>query len=225
MVMKKAVVVSLSVLIGVALVSAVVLGSNFLPRTGGKVEDLDKFVARVVETANAGHFAAGLEAQDCQASTPLHIGALVLDFLDGKPVLVCVRSLEPAAKLDKPLAVVDLDHRQFDPIARSLPAAFLAPDLNAASTIIFTRCSKSQVGRYGYILRHAAYRQDCGLLFVRQDGASAMQILGIMSFSASPPEKIDARFTFGDVVADRPEFQMQDYIAYRSTDATKMQQR
>jgi hypothetical protein len=221
MAMKKAVVIAcLSVFIGVAAMAyLIVFGFDFLPWTGGKVEDFDRLIARVAEAAKSGHVAAGLETQECQASTPLHIGALVLDFLDGKPVLVCTRSLEPAATLGKPLAVVDLDHKRVDSISRFLPAALLSPNLNAASTIIFTHCSKSEAGRYGYIFPHVAYRQDCSLLFVNQNGSSEMQILGIISFSASPPGKIDVRFTFGDVVADRPEFQMQNYITFRSADA------
>jgi hypothetical protein len=182
-------------------------------------------VARVAEAAKSRHFAAGLETQKCQASIPLHIGALVLDVLEGKPALVCVRSLEPAAPLRKPLAIVDLDSKRFDSITRDFLPALISPSLTAASTIVFTHCSKSEVGRYGYILTHVAYRRDCSLVFVGQNGSSEMQILGIMSFSAFPPEKIDARFTFGDVVPDRPESQMQDYIAYRSADAAKVRGR
>jgi hypothetical protein len=105
-----------------------------------------------------------------------------------------------------------------------LPPTLVSPSLTAASTIVFNHCSKSEVGRYGYILTHVAYCRDCSLLFVSQNGSSEMQILGIMSFSALPPGKIDARFTFGDVVPDRPESQMQDYIAYRSADTTKLRQ-
>jgi hypothetical protein len=224
--MNKTVVIGLSVLIcGAALAYASVSGFDFLPWTGGKVEDLDKLVARVAEAAKSRHFAAGLETQKCQASIPLHIGALVLDVLEGKPALVCVRSLEPAAPLRKPLAIVDLDSKRFDSITRDLPLALISPSLTAASTIVFTHCSKSEVGRYGYILTHVAYRRDCSLVFVGQNGSSEMQILGIMSFSALPPEKIDARFTFGDVVPDRPESQMQDYIAYRSADTAKVRGR
>lgn len=226
MVMNKSVVVGLSVLIcGAALAYAVIFGSDVFSRTGGNVEGLDRLVARVAEAARSGHFAAGLETQKCQASIPLRIGALVLDVLDGKPALVCARSLEPAAPLRKPLAIVDLDSKRFDSITRDLPPAIIAPSLTAASTIVFTHCSKSEVGRYGYILTHVAYRRDCRLLFVGQADSSELQILGMMSFSALPPEKIDARFTFGDVVPDRPEDQMQDYIAYRSADTKRMQQR
>jgi hypothetical protein len=210
--MKKALVVSCLLV----LICSAALVFYFWPRTGGKVEDLDRLVARVAEAARSGHVAAGLETQECQGSTPLHIDALVLDFLDGKPVLVCVRSLEPAARLQRPVAIVDLDRKQFDPIARSLPATLVSPDLNAASTIILSHCSKSEVGSYGYILSHTAYRQDCGLVFVNPKDASGPQILGMVSFWALPPAKIDTLFTFGDVVADRPESQMQDYITFRS---------
>lgn len=222
--MKKAIVIGcLCVVIGGALLSYVALfGFNFPPSAGATVEDLDKLVARVADGAKSGHVPAAIADENCQASIPLHIGALALDFLDGKPVLICTRALEPAAKFGKPLAIVDLDHKRFDSIMRSLPAALLSPNLNSASTIVFTRCSKSEVGRYGYIFQHAAYREDCGLLFVSQKGDSEMQILGIMSFSALPPAKIDPRFTFGDVVPDRPESQMQDYIAYRSSDTVKV---
>ena len=226
MAMNKTIVISLSVLIcGAVLACAIVFGSGFLSSTGAKVEDLDRLVARVAEAAKAGHFAAGLEGQECQASIPSHIDALVLDILDGKPALVCVRSLEPAAPLRKPLAVIDLDSRRFDSITRDLPPALVAPSPAAASTIVFTHCSKSEVGRYGYILTHVAFRRDCDLLFVGQNAASEMQILGIMSFWAVPPGKIDARFTFGDVVPDRPESQMQDYLDYRSADTPRMQPR
>ncbi len=226
MVMNKTVVISLSVLIcGAALAYVIVFGFDFLPWTGGKVEDLDKLVARVAEAARSRHFAAGLETQKCQASIPLHIGDLALDVLDGKPALVCARSLEPAAPLPKPLAIVDLDSKRFDSISRDLLPAFISPSLTAASTIVFTHCSKSEVGRYGYIITHVAYRRDCSMLFVSQNGSWEIHILGIMSFYAFPPGKIDARFTFGDVVPDRPESQMQDYIAYRSADTAKMKQR
>jgi hypothetical protein len=227
MVAKKAVVIScLSVFIcGAGLVYWAVFGSNFLSSASGKVEDLDKLVARVAGAVKSGHVAAGLEKQECQASTPLHIDALVLGILDGQPALVCARSLEPAATLARPLAIVDLDSKRFDSITRDLPPALISPSLSTASTIVFTHCSKSKIGRYGYIIPHAAYRRDCSLLFVGQNGASETQILGIMSFSALPPGKIDARFTFGDVVADRPDSQMQDYIAYRSADAAKVQSR
>ncbi len=220
---KAAVIGCLCALIGAGVLSYLaVFGFDVLSSGGGKVEDLDRWVARVADAVKSGHVAAGLETQECQASTPLHIGDLVLDTLAGKPALVCARSLEPAATLARPLAIVDLDHKRVDSMTRSLPAALLSPSLNAAATIVLTHCSKSQVGRYGYILTHTAYRQDCSLLFVGQTASAGMQILGIMSFSALPPGKIDARFTFGDVVADRPDSQMQDYIAYRSADAAKV---
>jgi hypothetical protein len=225
--MKNAVVIGcLCVLIGGAVLSYLVgFGFYLLPSGGGEIEDFDKLIARVADAAKSGHVAAGIANETCQASIPLHIDGLVPNFLDGKPMTPCSNALEPAAPLGKPLAVVDLDHKRFDSITRSLPAALLSPSLNAASTIVLTHCSKSEVGRYGYILTHTAYRQDCGLLIVSQSGSSEMQILGIQSFSALPPGKIDARFTFGDVVADRPEFQMQDYITYRSADAAKVQGR
>lgn len=225
--MKKAIVIGClcALLGGGVLIYSGVFGFDFLSSGGGKVEDFDKLVARVADAAQSGHVAAGVANEHCQAGIPLRIGDLVRDYLDGKPVMLCSNALQPAAPLGKPLAVVDLDHKRFDPIMRSLPSALLAPNLDAASTIIFTHCSKSEIGRYGYILTHVAYRQDCGLLFVGQNGSSAMQILGIRSFSALPPGKIDPRFTFGDVVADRPESQMQDYIAFRSADAAKVQGR
>ncbi len=225
--MKKMVVIGcLCVLLGGAVLAYLaVFGFDLMSADGGKVEDFDRLVARVADAARSGHVAAGVANENCQASIPLRLGALVRDFLDGKPVTQCSNALEPAAPLVKPLAVVDLDHKRFDSVIRSLPAALLSPNLNAASTIVFTHCSKSEAGRYGYILTHVAYRQDCGLLFVGQNGSSEMRILGIRSFSAFPPEKIDARFTFGDVVPDRPESQMQDYIAYRSADAAKVRGR
>ena len=102
-----------------------------------------------------------------------------------------------------------------------LPAALLATSLSAASTIVLTHCSKTQVGRYGYIFPQTAYRMDCGLLFVDQNGPSGMQILGIESYSASPPAKISIRSYFTDVVPDRPEFYMQDSIVFRAADAAK----
>lgn len=227
LVMKKAVVIGcLFVVIGgIVLLYGAVFGFDFLRSDGATIEDLDKLVARVAYAAESGRVPAAVANENCQASIPLHIAALVLDFLNGKPVLICSRALEPAAKMGKPLAIVDLDHKRFDSIMHSLPATLLSSSLNAASTIVFTRCSKSEVGRYGYIFPHAAYRRDCGLLFVSQKGSSEMQILGIMSFSALPPAKIDPRFTFGDVVPDRPESQMQDYIAYRSSDPVKLQRR
>jgi len=223
--MKKAVVIScLCVLLGGAVLCYfAVFGFGVQSSGGVEIEQLDGFIARVTEAAKSGQVPAAIANEDCQASIPLHIGALVLDFLDGKPVLICTRALEPAAKLAKPLAIVDLDRRRVDSMVRSLPATLLSSSLNAAATIILTRCSKSEVGRYGYIFVHTAYRQDCGLLFVGQNGSSEMQILGIMSFWAVPPAKIDPRFTFGDVVPDRPESQMRDYIAYRSSDAVKVQ--
>jgi hypothetical protein len=225
--MKKVFIIgSLCIVLGGAVLAYLnIFGLDFLGPSGGKVEDLDKLIERVADAAKSGHFAARLETQECQASTPLHIGALVLDVLDGKPALVCARSLEPAAPLGKPLAIVDLDSKRFDSITRYLPPALISPSLNAASTIVLSHCSKSDVGRYGYIFPHTAYRQNCSLVFVSQNGSSEMRILGLMSFWALPPGKIDARFTFGDVVADRPEDQMQDYIAYRSAGAAKAQKR
>jgi hypothetical protein len=197
MLMNRAVVISLSVLIcAAALACAIVFGFDLLPWTGGKVEDLDNLVARVADAAWSRHFAAGLGTQECQASIPVHIGALVLEVLERKPAPVCSRSLEPAAPLPKPLAIVDLDSKRFDSITRDLPRALIAPSLAAAATIVFTHCSKSEVGRYGYILTHVAYRRDCRLLFVGQDGSSEMQILGIMSFWAMPPGKIDRTIYF-----------------------------
>ncbi len=219
--MKKIVVIScLCVLVGAAVVFYFTgFGFSTASSGGAEIEHLDGLLARVADAAKSGRVPAAIANADCQASIPLHIDVLVLDFLGGKPVLRCDRGLEPAAKFGKPLAIIDLDRKRVDTISRLLPATLLAPSLNAASTIILTRCSKTEVGRYGYIFVHAAYRRDCDLLFVGQNGSSELQILGIMSFWAVPPEKIDPRFTFGDVVPDRPEDQMQDYIAHRSSDA------
>jgi hypothetical protein len=215
--MKKAVIVGcLCVVLGGAVLSYLgVFEFGVLSSGGGNIEDFDKLVARVADAAKSGHVAARVASEDCQASIPLRIADLVRDYLDGKPAMPCASALEPVTPWDKPLAVVDLDHRRLDPIGRSLSAALPSPTPNAASTIVFIHCSKSETGHYGYIFVHAAYRQDCGLVFVGQSGSSAMQILGIRSFYALPPAKIDPRFTFGDVVADRPDSQMQDYIAYR----------
>lgn len=225
--MKKAVIIGCLCIVfsGAVLAYLGVFGFNFLGRGGEKIEDFDSLVARVADAAGSGHVAAGLPNEKCQADIPLHISALVQDVLSGKPVLICTRALEPAAPLGKPLAVVNLDSKRFDPITRDLPSVLISSSLNTASTIVFTHCSKAEVGHYGYIFTHTAYRQDCSLLFVGQNGASEMQILGIMSFWSLPPGKIDARFTFGDVVADRPESQMQDYISYRSAGAVKEQGR
>lgn len=216
--MKKAVAIGcLCVLLGGAVLFYFAeFGFGIASLSGEEIEGLDSVIARVADAAKSGRVPAAIANENCQASIPLHIDAVVLDFLGGKPVSICTRALEPAANFGKPVAIVDLDRKRVDPISRLLPAALLAPSLNTASTIVFTRCSKSEVGRYGYIFVHAAYRQDCGLLFVGQNGSAAMQILGIMSFWAVPPAKIDPRFTFGDVVPDRPEDRMQDYIAYRS---------
>ena len=114
----------LSVLIGgAALVYWAVSGFEFLSSAGAKVEDFDTLVARVAQAAKAGHAAAGLESEQCQASTPLHIGGVVLDFLDGKPVLECSASLRPTGPLRKPLAIVDLDRKRFDSMSRHLHSA------------------------------------------------------------------------------------------------------
>jgi hypothetical protein len=220
--MKKTVIIGcLCVVLGGVLAYVGVFGFNALSSGGGTMEDFDKMVARVADAAKSGHVAARVASADCQASIPLHIADLVRDYLDGKPAVLCSSDLDPAAPLAKPVAVVNLDRKQPDAIARSLPAGLLAPNLNAASTIVLVHCSKAEVGRYGYILPHTAYRQNCALVFVSQNSSSPMQILGIRSFYALPPAKIDPRFTFSDVVADRPDSQMQDYIAHRSLDAVK----
>jgi hypothetical protein len=225
--MKKAVIIGcLCIVLGGAVLAYVgVLGFNALSSDGGTMEDFDKLVARVADAAKSGHVAARVASADCQTGIPLHIADLVRDYLDGKPAILCFSDLEPAAPLAGPVAVVDLDRKRTDAIARSLPAALLAPNLNAAATIVLIHCSKAEAGRYGYIFTHTAYRQNCGMVFVRQNGSSPMQILGIRSFYALPPAKIDARFTFGDVVAERPDSQMQDYIAYRSAGAVKVPNR
>jgi hypothetical protein len=194
---------------------------GFLSPAGAKVEDLDKWVARVADAAKAGHFAAGLEGGECQASIPLHIGAVVAEFLDGKPARICSNSMDPTARLRKPVTVVDLDRKRFDSIIPYLPAALVAPNLKAASTIVFTHCSKTQIGRYGYLFPQTAYRRDCEMLFVDQSGSSELQILGIRSFDAFPPAKISTRFYFSDIVADRPEFNMRSYIEFYAADAAK----
>lgn len=128
-------------------------------------------------------------------------------------------SLTPAAKLGKPLAVVDLDRKRFDAINSRLPVPLLAPNVSAASTIVFTHCTTAKVGSYGFIFPQGAYRRDCGLLFVAQDGPSGMRILGITTYSRWPPKSASGRFSFGDVVADRPIFEMQNYIVARSETA------
>lgn len=225
--MKKAAVIGcLCVLLGGAVLFYFAgFGFGIASSGGEAIEGLDRLIARVADAAKAGRVPTAVAKENCQASIPLHLGAVVLDFLDGKPVPMCTRALEPAANFGKPLAIVDLDRKRVDSMARLLPAALLSPSLNTAATIVLTRCSKSEVGRYGYIFVHTAYRRDCGLVFVGPNGSSAMQILGIMSFWAVPPAKIDPRFTFGDVVPDRPEDRMQDYIAYRSGDAVRVQGR
>jgi hypothetical protein len=225
--MKKAIIIGCLCVVfgGAGLAYLGVFGFNAPSSGGGTTEDFDKLVARVADAARSGHVAARVASADCQASIPLHIADLVRDYLDGKPAILCSSDLDPAAPLARPVAVVDLDRKRPDAIAQSLPAALLAPNLNAAATIVLIHCSKAEAGRYGYIFPHTAYRQNCGLVFVGQNGSSPIQILGIRSFYALPPAKIDARFTFGDVVADRPDSQMQDYIAHRSLDAVKVRDR
>ena len=89
-----------------------------------------------------------------------------------------------------------------------------------AATIAFIHCSKRKTGSYGFF--RDAFAQECNVLFVAAKGRSGAQILGLAFFRSPAPEKIDTRFSFfGDIVADRPDFDMRYYIVSRFAGAAE----
>ncbi len=203
---------SLVVLLVAAIGYYFFLGVPF--RSRGEIAGFDKLTARVDEAAASGRIAPGLEAPVCQAGTPTHIAELAQDVLRGKPALECTSELQPALALAGPVAIVDVDNKQIDSINDTVPDPLRAPSLGAAATIAFIHCSKRKTGSYGFF--RDAYAQECNVLFVAAKGPSDMQILGLAFFRASAPEKIDTRFSFfGDIVADRPDFDMRYYVISR----------
>jgi len=209
---------SLVALLMVGLGTYFFLGAAFVSH--GKIRGFDKLMARVEEAAAAGHSAAGLETPICQADAPEHIGDLALHVVRGKPALECTSSLQPALALAQPAAIIDFDRKQIDAINDMLPDELRAANLEAARTIAVIHCSKRKTGSYG--LFRDAYAQECNVLFVAAKGPSGMQILGVAFFRAAPPEKSDTRFSFfGDIVADRPDFDMRYYIVSRFAGAAE----
>ena len=185
-----------------------------------EIEGFDKLTARVDKAAGSGRVAAGLETPVCQADMPKHLGELGRDFLRGKPVLECISALQPGVGLVIPVAIVNFDVKQIDSINDTLPESLHAPDLSAAATIAFVHCTKRKTGSYGFF--RDAYAQECNVMFVAANDPAGMRILGLAFFRAAPPEKIDARFSFfGDIVADRPEFEMRYYIVSRFVGAAE----
>jgi hypothetical protein len=183
-------------------------------RSRGEIAGFDKLTARVDEAAASGRIAPGRETPVCQADAPRHIAELAQNLLRGKPALECTSELQPASALTGPVVVVDIDEKQIDAINDTLPDPLRAPNLSAAATIAFVHCSKRKTGSYGFF--RDAYAQECNVLFVAAKRPSDMQILGIAFFRASAPEKIDTRFSFfGDIVADRPDFDMRYYVISR----------
>jgi hypothetical protein len=193
-------------------------GVPFLPR--GQIEGFDKLIVRVGEAAASGRVAPGLETPVCQTDAPKHIGELAQDVLDSKPALECGSELQPAAALAQPVTIVDFDKKQIDSINETLPDPLRAPNLGAAATIAFIHCSKRKTGSYGFF--RDAFAQECNVLFVAAKGPSGMQILGLAFFRSPAPKKIDTRFSFfGDIVADRPDFDMRYYIVSRFAGAAE----
>jgi hypothetical protein len=125
-----------------------------------------------------------------------------------------VSDLQPAEALAKPVIVIDFDSKQIDAIQATLPESLRAHSLNTAATIALIRCSKRKTGSYGFF--RDAYARECNVLFVAPDGPTGARILGLAFFRVAPPEKIYTRFTVsGDIVGDRPDFDMRYYIVSR----------
>jgi hypothetical protein len=195
------------------LVSAFDLTSLFV----GRIAGYDTLVAEVDAASRAGNVAP--EGSDA-ACKPL--GALTRDFLQGKPVPNCNGAFyEDRTPLGSPVFIVDMDRQRRDAINRLLPAPLLAPDAQAASTLVLTHCSRRKSGSYGTLFPQTAYDLDCGMLFVARTGQRGMRILGLATIASSPPDEIDTRFSFGAVVADRPETQMANEIVFRFPAAAK----
>jgi hypothetical protein len=170
--------------------------------SGAKVEDFDKWVARVDAALAAKQVAAMPDGVVCS------MAPLALSVIHGGANATGCERL-PDKPLAKPLAVIDVDDQRIDKVSGRLPESLIAPSLDAAGTLVFIHCSPERAGTYGSIFTHDAYRLQCAMLFVGQNGPAGMRILGVMQTMASPPQKIDTRFTFGDVVADRPVSSMQ----------------
>jgi hypothetical protein len=202
------------------LVVAALAGGSFLAYqafrdpslAGDKIEDFDQLIARVDSAVAAGRVAPHLVVPTCQASEPLHIGALALNVAHGKEVLECISELWPGGPLRGPLAIVDVDARRFDAMTSRMPPALQAASLQAAGTIALAHCGKKKVGSYGFIFTHDALAQVCNLLLLGQEGSGQLRVLGVSYFYYGPPQKIDERFTFGDVVASRPDFNMESAL-------------
>jgi len=191
---------------------------GFFSHTGAPIDNFDQLVAGVDAAIASGKFAPDLnkpEAEYDEDGVSLHIGDMARRFLEGKPPLPINSQMDPPRPLPKPVKMVDFDRKRIDAIDDSLPDALRAPSLDAAATIVFVHCSPKKIGNYG--LFADGFSRICNELFVERSGPSGMRILGIAFFEKSPPAKIDPRFHFGDIVADRPESDLKEFIERWST--------
>jgi hypothetical protein len=172
---------------------------------GARVENLDAYVARALAAATAGRLADPLQAAvGDRYHDAKNVAHDVTDFFAAAPSGRFETALVRTTPFPAPVAAVDLDQQRYDAIRNELPDGARADTLDAARTIAFIRCRKEKVGSYGHIFSQDAYKQVCSLLAVDMGASAGPTILAMETFESQPPQKVDLRFRFGDIVAARP---------------------
>lgn len=121
----------------------------------------------------------------------------------------CAAALLPAAKLVGPVYVVNLVAGRADASLKELPSALRASTLAQAPVLAYVRCNRRAVG--DYVFFHKAYAQDCDVVLTVRHG-DEQSVVDLWSYTKSPPNSVDLRFVLGDVVAERPDRDIAQYL-------------
>lgn len=209
--MKKGEVIALLIMFSAVLVVLFWLFGGLITR-GAKVENLAVLIGTVQKATQDGRVAEPFKSEAVKAAPPVNITADVNSLITGAPWQQFPGGYWDG-KFPPPVAAIDLDSGRYDAIRRALPNTARADTAEAARTLVFIRCKNTKVGKYGYILSYGAYKMSCNLLAVDMKAPGGPEILDMNSFESFPPDEIDLRFKwFGDVVAERPDAAMADFV-------------
>lgn len=173
---------------------------------------LDAAAADVSRAVSRGDMRASLKDRYC---TPGSSGVSIAPpdavrwIFAGSGFVSCAAAVLPAAKLVGPVYVVNLVDGRADASLKELPSALRAPTLAQAPVLAYVRCSRRAVGDYAFF--HKAYAQDCDVVLTVRHG-TGQSVVDLWSYTKSPPNSIDFRFVLGDVVAEKPDGDIAQYL-------------